>query len=165
MLFNCVTPLRRTVILCTSVTHVQTCLPWYHRLSLCSSLDSKYYPWMCSRMNGVLRSILNHKMSSSVVDFFRVTLLHIVSKYHQTLDFYALCFSCNTYYCNMYNKQRKRKNSLSFFFWMDYYKSGYIRFFVVVDELELVGWEAGYEFSESVSEFDMWRFFAFCLAM
>ena len=25
------------------------------------------------------RSVLNHKMSSSVVDFFRVTLLHIVS--------------------------------------------------------------------------------------
>ena len=31
-------------------------------------------------------------------------------------------------------------------------------FFVVVDELELVGWEAGYEFSE-LSEFAMWRFF------
>ena len=30
-----------------------------------------------------------------------------------------------------------------------------------LDELELVGWEAGYEFSESVSEFAMWRFFCF----
>ena len=37
----------------------------------------KKYPLICSRMNGVLRSILDHKTSSSVEDFFRVILLHI----------------------------------------------------------------------------------------
>ena len=58
-------------------------------------------------MNGVLRSILDHTMSSSVVDFFRVTLLHIVSKDHQTLDF--LCFLVHLQYSLSFYVQQTEK--------------------------------------------------------
>ena len=85
VLVNFVSPLRRTVILRKSVT--PSTMP-----SLISSLVTLFkagqqiIPLDVFKDDGVLRSILDYKMSSSVVDFFPVTLLHIVSKYQRTLD-------------------------------------------------------------------------------
>ena len=84
VLVNFVTPSRRTVILRTSVTPCSTMPSLISSLVTLFNAGQRMIPLDVFKDEWGVTEHFRPQMSSSVVDFFRVTLLHIVSKDHRT---------------------------------------------------------------------------------